>query len=799
MTVLGAGALIIQSYDRSVEVVGYDPQQGSLQTFEMVSGILAFDHLRDGQVYHLVLHQAIHMPQLDHHLLCPMQCCINDVTVNDVPKFLTCFPTNNTHALIVQNPDDDSTTLCFPLHLQGVTLYLPVCKPTATKWETGDIVRIDMTAENLDWDPNDPTYTSQEADMTDYRGVVLPRLDRGQPFVINALSSMTTDAADITDDEIFGVALEQHVTVSVAALDTTKTAPGQIHSKDGKPVDAEMLAKCWLIPANRTARTVDRTTQQGVCTMLNPTLSCRFPTNDRMLHYPVCPTLSSATQCLLGWNQRIATSVVKSLPPILVGHPLKQKGKAHEALSLMFKPDGVPPEMILDGLKEQVEGAFRRKLKEVNCHLHVTEPYSPWQQAAEGCICELKQGVSRKMIKTGAPKCLWDHCIKLEGLICSHTTNDIYATGGEVPETILKGGTADISPICKFAWYDWVMFRNTVNTIAFPDNRLTLGKYLGPANDIGSALTAKILKQNGQYVCRSTLRHLTPEETLCKVQIAAWLHFDNMITKCIGPKPVPGDFPAKDLTPEYEHYCGHTIEEDTANAYEEGLPDNNDLDPLPTLEAGDNYISAEVLLPLGSILRQGTVISCKCNADCNTVGRAHDQPILDTRTYDVEFDDGTIAKLTANKIAKCMYAQCDPGGNQYVLLDCFVDFDKSSTAISLADQNIIMKGRPSKRCNTYGWMICCQWKDGSTTWESLNDLKESHPLEMAEYAVTQGIDHEPMFNWWVPQVLLLRNCIISLVKKWKMSYLEKNLKFGIEVPTSVDHALKIDRHNGNTL
>jgi hypothetical protein len=42
---------------------------------------------------------------------------------------------------------------------------------------------------------------------------------------------MMTDAADITDDENFGIALEQHVTVSVAALDMTKTAPGWIHSK----------------------------------------------------------------------------------------------------------------------------------------------------------------------------------------------------------------------------------------------------------------------------------------------------------------------------------------------------------------------------------------------------------------------------------------------------------------------------------------------------------------------------------------------------------------------------------------
>jgi hypothetical protein len=81
----------------------------------------------------------------------------------------------------------------------------------------------------------------------------------------------------------------------------------------------------------------------------------------------------------------------------------------------------------------------------------------------------------------------------------------------------MKRGTADISQICKFAWYGWVMFRNPVNTITFPNKRLTLGRYLGSAIDIGSALTAKILKQNGKYVCRLTLHHLMPEETLCKV------------------------------------------------------------------------------------------------------------------------------------------------------------------------------------------------------------------------------------------------------------------------------------------
>jgi hypothetical protein len=83
---------------------------------------------------------------------------------------------------------------------------------------------------------------------------------------------------------------------------------------------------------------------------------------------------------------------------------MKCKGDAHETLSLLFARDGVPPSMVLDNSKEQIEGNFKRKLKEADCHMKRTEPYSPWSQAAEGCIRELKRGSSRKMIKTGSPK-----------------------------------------------------------------------------------------------------------------------------------------------------------------------------------------------------------------------------------------------------------------------------------------------------------------------------------------------------------------------------------------------------------
>jgi hypothetical protein len=146
-----------------------------------------------------------------------------------------------------------------------------------------------------------------------------------------------------------------------------------------------------------------------------------------------------------------------------------------------------------------------------------------------------------------------------------------------------------------------------------------------------------------------------------------------------------------------------------------------------------------------------------------------------------------------------MYAQCHPDGNQYVLLDSLVDHRRLDTAIRPADQKVILPdGCTYMKRNTIGWQICCQWKDGSTTWENLSDLKESHPLETAEYAVTIGTDHKPAFNWWVPYVLKKRDRIISLVWKQMTRYLKRTHKFGIEVPKTVKEALELDCKNGNT-
>ena len=121
--------------------------------------------------------------------------------------------------------------------------------------------------------------------------------------------------------------------------------------------------------------------------------------------------------------------------------------------------------------------------------------------------------------------------------------------------------------------------------------------------------------------------------------------------------------------------------------------------------------------------------------------------------------------MAADAIAQRMYAQCYPDGPTYVFFDSLTDFRQITTSLCYADQTVLKAdGRTFLHRSTAGWQIFVLCKDGSTSWGNLSDLKESHPLDTAEYAVSQSLEHEPAFNWWVPFVLKKCDCIISLVK-----------------------------------
>ena len=151
-------------------------------------------------------------------------------------------------------------------------------------------------------------------------------------------------------------------------------------------------------------------------------------------------TMCTVIHCL--WLQCLweTISVHRFLPPLLVGHACSQwSQKVKPMRHRPFSFSNVPPVVICDNAKDLIPGEFNRKLKEASCHLKQMEPFTPWSHAAKRELYKLKKGSGRKLIKSGAPKRLWDDDLELDSYIRSNTAHCIYKLNGEVPETIMFG------------------------------------------------------------------------------------------------------------------------------------------------------------------------------------------------------------------------------------------------------------------------------------------------------------------------------------------------------------------------
>ena len=81
-------------------------------------------------------------------------------------------------------------------------------------------------------------------------------------------------------------------------------------------------------------------------------------------------------------------------------------------------------------------------------------------------------------------------------------------------------------------------------------------------------------------------------------------------------------------------------------------------------------------------------------------------------------------------------------------------------------------------------------------WIPLKVLKETNPLEVAEFAVVRGIDDQPVFHWRVPYTLL-RECN-QILSRINARVKCTTHKYGIEIPKTIDEARNLDKVNNDT-
>jgi hypothetical protein len=314
-----------------------------------------------------------------------------------------------------------------------------------------------------------------------------------------------------------------------------------------------------------------------------------------------------------------------------------------------------------------------------------------------------------------------------------------------------------------------------------------------------------LITESGKIIAKTSVEHVTRDDYLQADKKAEIDEFNRKLEESLDDANfiVEGEG-------EFESMYLDDIEEDenpgVAYANYANTPSDDEYGDMITAErpeedeeeAIDNYLNVELIMNTGTNdERCGRVIKRSRGLDGEPIGRAHNNPLFDTREYEVEFTDGTHEKYQANVIAENMYAQVDDEGNEFLLLDEITDHRSDGSAIQIADGTIrSANGSEKPKKTTRGWFLLVQWKDGSVSWEKLSDLKASNPVEVAEYAVANRLVEEPAFKWWVPYVMKRRNRIISKVKSryWKTTH-----KFGIRLPKSVEEALEIDRTTNTDL
>jgi len=752
--------------------------------YDSPSGDYAYDS-PSGDTIILVFNQSIYGGEfMNDSLLNPIQCIQNDVKVDIRPRRY--YPN-----------EIDPQTIQFQgrvinLEYDGPLPFINIRRPTKEEFKV--CAHFDMTSID-DWDPyNSSTSfvsmvvdafpgTSEEDEfqiMQDYCSItsfLLPGTIFSALDDFREIKSFYTEGSDEP---------EYRSTYALGSNATNTLTP-------------EDLSKLWGIGIKTARRTLKATTHRCIRTVGD--LTRRFRTDKAHMRFRRLTTKQGQ------FYVDTLKSKVKSIRGFTCGNlytnnlgfrkffPMSTESDTPPTLQAFITLVGLPHAMHSDNAKVFVEGDFSRKCTKFDIKQTFTEPHSPWQDRAETGIREIKAYGRRTMAETQAPIRLWCFAYEYAADICCLLATGLYDLGGRTPYEHVMQHTPDISEYTVFKWYQWAYYWDEL------EKEKKLCRWLGTASNVGQSMCFWVLLPNEEFIARSTVIPIPDMDLNDAILKERMNQFTLKLHDSIGDHTtaVVKEETVNDDKIYYDAFFDTTQDDDITWPWEK------ELDELPladeteaTLEALDIYIGTQVVLP-GT---DGETVLAKVagrKRDHNglLVGTDNQNPILDTRVYQVEFPDGHLEEYSTNMIAEALYSQVDEEGFDTGILQEICDHQMTNSAVPISE-GFSGEGKQKKPVvTTKGWKLKVLWKDGSYDWLPLSQVKAANPIETAEYAVAQGIHKEPAFNWWLPHVLRKRDSIIhKCVTRMRKS---NKMKFGIMIPDSIQDAYKLeDAENGNT-
>jgi hypothetical protein len=208
-------------------------------------------------------------------------------------------------------------------------------------------------------------------------------------------------------------------------------------------------------------------------------------------------------------------------------YPMRAKSEAPDALMDFIHENGVPAWLVVDNAPEQNHGRWNKIQREFHNWQTNTEPYSPWQNRAEGEIRELKKMIKRLALRCNSPKRLWCFAGELAAAIGRLTATDHALLRGRSPQECVHGDTPDISEYCQLDWYDWVYWRDD-------NGEQHIGRWIGVAHKVGGPMVHWVLPESCKPIAKSTVYAIPLADFANTATIQDMTEFDGIVRKKIG-------------------------------------------------------------------------------------------------------------------------------------------------------------------------------------------------------------------------------------------------------------------------
>jgi hypothetical protein len=594
----------------------------------------------------------------------------------------------------------------------------------------------------------------------------------------------------------------------------------------------------WLawIPIENVRKTLENTTQLAKAVTNYPMirhLSARFKLLNRFRLREVVSTDTIFSSVRAVGGARCAQVFYGLTSHHMDVYGMDSKSQVAEVYKEFIRDQGVPSGLHRDNAPEQKS----KIISQMNRDLEVKESFSevgyPNQNPVESqAIKWIKRAGERLMNQTGAPEFVWIWAYQYLALVNNWTADRTLRW--KCPHTKRFGVTPDISALLSFHFYEPVYYLDVEETT--PYSKEKAGYWLGVAHNVGDALTYHILTDDTQMVIQRSVVRSRKDINGINKRVTFDPNLDpevTMDTENQNLAPNPPMMISRDEVPTMRQHRRHRrnqndrsnrpqrlAEEDHETT--EAPPDPGEVQDAGLVEQHTSIDEEEIsdeALDTGERSHVGTRKSNRRTkppsrfANAVTIGLNigrffyNDQhwnaltPLkpLPPTMVPLEQDmtqSSFLSRPEINKLREMYYLDTlNEEWDPHTEIECILKHRHINYA----------RRRPGKHSynpsvsliTRSGVRLLVKLFDGTRAWIPMEAAQGGQPVPVIDYARKHKLWKHPSWKW-------TKEFGIEALDDLRQAFIAKfentpKYKFGVQIPTSISHALRLDKLNGNNL